>query len=69
MLAEVDGCPPTLCLRDASVTGACMWVCMCVGIPHAVAHMGVLAYGFQSGHREQDVGVGIGAFWDRVKVQ
>ena len=42
---------------------------MCVGIPNVLACMGVLTYGFGSGHEEQEAGVGIGAFWGRVKVQ
>ena len=31
--------------------------------------MGMLASGFQSGHNEQDAGIGIGVSLGRVKVQ
>ena len=50
-----------------------MWACIlgvhaCV-YAHAVVCMGVIAYGFQSRHKEQDAGVGIGVLWGCVKVQ
>ena len=52
-----------------SVPSVCMWVCILGVHAHAVVCMGIIAYGFQSNHNDQDLGMGIGGFWGQVKVQ